>query len=1504
MNIVVVFIVSLGAFLLLHLLAARMELRLKISSLDSLKMKGFFLVLCVLRNVCLLFLLSTTGVIIVLQCLFYLQGGTTATQVYNIILILQKTRDFLQVMATDWGYLLVFSLVIALCIYIYQMEHRVFKAKQREIEEMIQKEIQTIAEKLEREKLWKVEEFKEKIKSKIDQVKNIHLAIEQGKIEITSPSPNEAALLKEIYVRECLLQLCANEYPTKKQEIQEQIHFLCGLLALEICKKKNMDEEVSNLSQEDSILQEIALKKCELEDFNSQASLSLADQAKMRQLAEEIHNLYMKLATDAFQQKKDTLRFDDILNQEPVALPSTKWQKFQAFFLSRGLWNSLQGTGRLAHIAALFLLIPSFLSIYSPTIISEGIEKKIRTLSEVCIGKARAEAKERLSLAEKIAKESQTELDEETLTNDECEQLVQNISGYPYSANTLDNLQRQMEEKVVKAEKAFANTDFSLKEPDILQKPLEGTGKRNWQEDGKIQSLCIREKILQNTESFSKNGVKESSEEVSKDVERYGENADELNRKKQEANSAIEKEKQAFGEKFQSENKKIQEKKQGFQDTLKKSLQEIVEKSRNGNQEAMATSQKAIKQYLRGKKIVAKIREYLKNFKISVRRSELHVRLMGESICMVLGNIDNNLANLWQQTQNTKVQEFIANVLEGDEPQIASDKARQKNLERLFGIQEQDAQKVSKEVSNYYEKLAQEHFAECRKNVEQSSDRITTGMAEEVKSYQVSDRIQSDFKSRIEPKIAEVKELEKVQALLESKMEKAKTTIQEKPPTLYHPEELSSQKQQKIHSLIELLSKNDSTNQPAILGILKGYEDYFPGNLRTISSTEYHTLLSRDMQEERLKDTNFKMPRSFSQMDVHHRVGGVVIGRQPQKNSPPLNIRDIQWEPLGAEHIRFIITTSNGQKYTTQKHRKSIVFQALAYAADGRCVAATIIGASGIPDKKILLHPILLDTELGNQIIEIDHFVFGFIDRKEYYQDAHDTLYSLYDLYRYIWDKRIVLVLKDINNLPPWLDKIYKETKISLEKPETLSDAFKYKEKLANTPFHEQKNIYDPEIVQIIQNSNNLGNIDQQIQSSHKYQVSKLLKEALDGSEEEEKFEREAEQFKEEEEKFEREAKQFKNDIEAYKEKKDIEAYKEKVKLLREELLERERQNLAKERQNLAKKLQNLAKKEQNLKERSQILIYQKKTLNSKKEQNIKQANDKLQKILFCHQCQIFSGVRETEFNLSKAENFLWLENQKPEPILRFILTVPVDATDISEKNIKSWEFPLIATRIHEDVMNSLGENEKKILHDVSEFTILQRFFRAVLNQDFPDFPIEKLYELHKEVTSSVPQKIRTARWEPQNNFGLYFKILEINGVVERSKVLNKLKNEKDLKKLIQENHQDWHKQLSRNLELSFTQSQYKEGLEVIKSCLDLLGKSPHYVRGEKMDFQTQAQWRKDWDTWMKNTCSIRKSLIADRDDTENMKKFREILLLIEQFGTILQLRSEIGVWEDESASD
>jgi hypothetical protein len=113
--------------------------------------------------------------------------------------------------------------------------------------------------------------------------------------------------------------------------------------------------------------------------------------------------------------------------------------------------------------------------------------------------------------------------------------------------------------------------------------------------------------------------------------------------------------------------------------------------------------------------------------------------------------------------------------------------------------------------------------------------------------------------------------------------------------------------------------------------------------------------------------------RSFTALRGFARVGGVLIGREPEPGTPQLDFPVFEWTRDGSG-FRFHLGAADGSTIDAGPFHASVVHGALGYAADGRALTATMISAEPLRDLKILLHPALLNTSLGCRAISIDRF--------------------------------------------------------------------------------------------------------------------------------------------------------------------------------------------------------------------------------------------------------------------------------------------------------------------------------------------------------------------------------------------------------------------------------------------------------------------------------------------------------------------------------------------------
>jgi len=175
---------------------------------------------------------------------------------------------------------------------------------------------------------------------------------------------------------------------------------------------------------------------------------------------------------------------------------------------------------------------------------------------------------------------------------------------------------------------------------------------------------------------------------------------------------------------------------------------------------------------------------------------------------------------------------------------------------------------------------------------------------------------------------------------------------------------------------------------------LASFADYFP----TQAGDQQRTSWAKAAQSNNLKGappvpgtesrqyrqaarSNLRRSRSFRSLRGFSRVGGVLIGRQPERvdiddleNSELLELHGLRWEMKGRAAY-FYLQVKDKAEQRIGPFDPAIVNLALAYAADGRPTTVTMVKAEPLTDLKILSHVTLEDTGLGCKARRLDQFV-------------------------------------------------------------------------------------------------------------------------------------------------------------------------------------------------------------------------------------------------------------------------------------------------------------------------------------------------------------------------------------------------------------------------------------------------------------------------------------------------------------------------------------------------
>jgi hypothetical protein len=399
----------------------------------------------------------------------------------------------------------------------------------------------------------------------------------------------------------------------------------------------------------------------------------------------------------------------------------------------------------------------------------------------------------------------------------------------------------------------------------------------------------------------------------------------------------------------------------------------------------------------------------------------------------------------------------------------------------------------------------------------------------------------------------------------------------------------------------------------------------------------------------------FVRARSYASLRGFAKIGGVLIGLSPHGGHAP-SIVALDWTDA-LSGVSVALTRDDGKILRYGPFRAAIVRAALAYAADGRPIAATMPLA--VIGRQVLLHPALIDTALGCETRLLDQFVDGATSDDPARLAAEQRVIDQLELYKLGWavqfdaldragfesaDERVNARLKNLRSLVP---DVLDDQRMAASARRALAEPAAW----ANpdvSPVSSKPAFFDQtlvaEIGQCMRGDGAVGT--------------------------------------------------FKSCVAAQSPK------------------------------------------------RSYI--------------------DSLAWLMYPPRLRPESGVRELEYPVTEDLDFLDLRRSRSEQLWPFDFMLQItfesppvfDRSDESDFDKDPFEFPAIKPRIHQLVAQSIASphfaemDAARVLNDLREFTVLQRFFRLALAGDLGrSFPLDRLVELGKVQPHTAPAPVRTLRW-------------------------------------------------------------------------------------------------------------------------------------------------------------
>jgi hypothetical protein len=148
-----------------------------------------------------------------------------------------------------------------------------------------------------------------------------------------------------------------------------------------------------------------------------------------------------------------------------------------------------------------------------------------------------------------------------------------------------------------------------------------------------------------------------------------------------------------------------------------------------------------------------------------------------------------------------------------------------------------------------------------------------------------------------------------------------------------------------------------------LLTPLVEYDDFFPAQRGGELRTERARLAAdaKVLPTDALAWTRAREPR---RLERYGRANGLVIGRPPAKLAGALDHTDLTFTPR-RDRVELVLHPRGGESRSLGAFRQSLVWLALAYAADGRGALLSLSPLAPLEDRRFLVHPAIHDTALA-----------------------------------------------------------------------------------------------------------------------------------------------------------------------------------------------------------------------------------------------------------------------------------------------------------------------------------------------------------------------------------------------------------------------------------------------------------------------------------------------------------------------------------------------------------
>jgi hypothetical protein len=500
---------------------------------------------------------------------------------------------------------------------------------------------------------------------------------------------------------------------------------------------------------------------------------------------------------------------------------------------------------------------------------------------------------------------------------------------------------------------------------------------------------------------------------------------------------------------------------------------------------------------------------------------------------------------------------------------------------------------------------------------------------------------------------------ERLQTHIDSLVTRTNETLARTPPTLNERALPEPQLRAALAAARDIMERAPDTAAAARASdVVAGYRDLFPGILGDEARTPRATLarefpgvaeaLGQGIAHaaDAMK-ASFVRARSYAALRGFAKIGGVLIGLAPNDHHGP-SITSLDWTdtPNG---IILHLGRADGTVLHYGPFRAEVLRTALAYAADGRPIAATMPPA--LIGRQVMLHPALVDSTLGCEARLLDQFVDGATASDPVRVAAEQLIDDQEALYRIGWAVQVQTIARVEPNafeqdVLTRLDVLLTDRQLADSARHALAEHAAWSN-AAVSPMTTKKAFFDQQLVGAIGQCMANGDVDgfKTCMAARQPSTSYL----------------------------------------------ESEYWREPPPHFRAE-----------------------------------------------------------------------SGVRELPYTVTDDLDFLDLQRSRPEPLwpFDFMLQITFESAPAfpsggtTEFDNDPFEFPVIKQHLHTAVAQAIASEHFKqmdaarVLTDMREFAVLQRFIRLALSGDLgQSFPIGRFVELANVQPHVAPTPVRTMRW-------------------------------------------------------------------------------------------------------------------------------------------------------------